>query len=224
MTDDKYGQGKALDLLNARGLAAKREYVRGLEQRADTESLALLAECLCDESWFLRDLAEEAFLRLADPGAPVLLPLLDQGLWFTRASAARVLGRLGWRPAVPALLRVAEDANATTREAARDALVAIAQQRGAFRLAHALHRLPADPRRRRLEECGARDRTVAERLERFLRNEELMGLDDPDVLADDSPAVRASDEGVEWELLTGPPPVRERAPESGGGHGGVERG
>ncbi len=220
MTDDKYGPGKSLDLLNARGLAAKREYVRGLEQRADAESLALLAECLCDESWFLRDLAESAFLRMADHGAPVLLPLLEQGLWFTRASAARVLGKLAWRPAVPALLRVCEDANATAVEAGREALVAIAHQGGAFRLAHALHRLPAESRRRRLDELGTRDRALLERIERYLRNEELMGVDDPDALPDDSPMVRASDEGVEWELLTGPPPTRERAPESGGGNAG----
>jgi HEAT repeat protein len=220
MTDDKYGQGKTLDLLNARGLTAKREYVRGLEQRADAEALSLLAECLCDESWFLRDLAEQAFLRLADRGAPVLLPLMEQGLWFTRASAARVLGRLGWRPAVPALLRVAQDANATVLEAAREAIVAIGLRRGAFRIAHALHRLDPDVRRRRLEEIAALDHALLERIERFLRNEELMAIDEPEPLADDSPVVRSSDEGVEWELLTGPPPERERTPGAGGGNAG----
>ncbi len=224
MTEDKYGPGRTLDLLNARGLSAKREYVRGLEQRADPEALSLLAECLCDESWFLRDLAEGAFLRVADLGAPVLLPLLDQGLWFTRASAARVLGRLGWRPAVPVLLRVAEDANATVLEAAREALVAIGRHRGAFRLAHGLHQLSPDARRRRLDDIGTRDRALLERLERYLRNEELMGIDDPDPLADDSPVVRANDEGVEWELLTGPPPTRERAPDAGGGNAGGTQG
>ncbi len=219
MTDDKYGQGnRTLDLLNARGLAAKREYVRGLESRADSEALSLLAECLCDESWFLRDLAEGAFLRMADHGAPVLIPLLEQGLWFTRASAARVLGRLGWRPAVPVLLRVAEDPNATAAEAAREALLAIARQRGAFRLAHALHGLAPDARRRRLDDLAARDRVLLERIERYLRNDELMAIDDADPLADDSPEVRASDEGVEWELLTGPPPPRDRAPDAGAGN------
>ena len=84
--------------MNSRGLTGKREYVRSLEQRSDAEALSLLVECLSDESWFLRDLAEEALLRMGERGAPVLVPLLDQGLWFTRASAARVLGRSAHRP------------------------------------------------------------------------------------------------------------------------------
>ena len=76
MSDDKYGQSKPFDALNPRGLAGKREYVRSLEQRRDEEALSLLVECLCDESWFLRDLAEESLLRLGEKGAPILLPLL----------------------------------------------------------------------------------------------------------------------------------------------------
>ena len=69
MTDDKFAQAKSIDILNTRGLSAKRDYVRGLERRGDAEALSLLVECLCDESWFLRDLAEEAFLNMAERGA-----------------------------------------------------------------------------------------------------------------------------------------------------------
>jgi HEAT repeat protein len=126
MSDDKYAQSKPIDALNSRGLTGKREYVRGLEQRADAEALSLLIECLCDESWYLRDQAEQALLRIGpDIAAGVLLPMLEQGLWFTRTSAARVLGRFGHRPAVPGLLRLAEDANETVAIAARDSMVMI---------------------------------------------------------------------------------------------------
>ena len=65
MADDRLPVGP-LEALNARGLTAKREYVRGLEQRKDAEAFSLLVECLCDESWFLRDLAEQAFVRLGE--------------------------------------------------------------------------------------------------------------------------------------------------------------
>src|SRR5947207_3833755 len=125
MTDDKYGPNRTADVLNTRSLASKREYVRGLEQRGDAEALSLLVECLCDDSWYLRELAEEAFLKLGDRGADALLPLLDRGVWFTRSSSARVLGRLGYRGAVPGLFRLTDDANDTAADAARDALVAI---------------------------------------------------------------------------------------------------
>lgn len=218
MTEDKHGQAKAYDALNTRGLATKREYVRELVLKGDPQSLLLLVECLCDESWYLRSLAEEAFLGLGEPGAHVLVPLLDQGLWFTRTSAARVLGRLGHRPAIGALIRLTEDANDTVADAARDAIVAIGNQGGAIRIAHALHRMPPDDRRRRLDEIAGRDRVLCERVDRMMRREELMSAEDDGRLSDDDPAVRASEEGVEWEVLTGPPPPKQRSGEAGTGH------
>ena len=212
-------ENRPLDVLNARGLTAKREYVRGLEQRHDDEALSLLVECLCDESWYLRGLAEEAFLRLGDKGAPVLLPLLEQGLWYTRSSAAKICGRMGYRPAVPMLVRMAEDSNATVVQSAAEALTELARRGGASRIAHELFRLAPEIRRRRIDEVARLDRPVAERIEKLTRKEELMSLEDPDGLSDDSDVVRASEEGVEWEILTGPPPSRDRVPPHGSGGG-----
>ena len=208
MTDDKHGQGKTYDALNSRGLTAKREYVRGLEQRRDPEAISLLVECLCDESWYLRQLAEQAFLHLGEEGAAVLLPLLEQGLWFTRTSAASVLGRLGYAPAVPGLMRLAEDGNRTVAEAAREALLAIGRSSGAARIAHVLHRLPPERRQRRLGEIAARDAGLAERIARLMANDEVMGVEDADALTDEHPVVRASEDGFEWEVLTSPLPPR----------------
>jgi HEAT repeat protein len=218
MSDEKHPQTRTYDALNTRNLAAKREYVRGLEQRRDPEAISLLVECLCDESWFLRQLAEQAFLRLGAEGAPVLLPLLEQGLWFTRSSAAGILGRLGYSPAVPGLLRLSEDGNRLVAESAREALLEIGRSSGAVRIAHVLHRTPPDVRRRRLEEIAARDAALAERVARLMRNEELMAAEDVEQLTDDHPAVRASEDGFEWEVLTSPPLARESpAPAEAGG-------
>jgi HEAT repeat protein len=208
--EDKYAQSKAFDALNARGLAGKREYVRSLEQRSDAEALSLLVECLCDESSYLRALAEDALLRLGERGAPVLIPLLEQGLWFTRASAARVLGRAAHRPAVMGLLRQAEDANASVADSALEALVAIGRGGGAIAVARGLHALSSDTRRRRFEELRRRDRQLADRVDGLMEHDELMTLEED--LSDESPVVRAAEEGLEWEVLTGattekkPPP------------------
>lgn len=219
MTDDKHGQGKTYDALNARGLTAKREYVRGLEQRRDPEAISLLVECLCDESWYLRHLAEEAFLHLGDEGAAVLLPVLEQGLWFTRSSAALVLGRIGYAPAVPGLMTLADDMNRTVADAARDALLAIGRASGAPRIAHELHRMAPERRQRRMSEISGRDPALAERLARLMTNEEVMGVEDADALTDEHPVVRASEDGFEWEVLTSPLPPKPEggaaAPETG---------
>ena len=206
MADDAVAGTRASDAMNARGLTAKRDYVRGLEQRADAEALSLLVECLCDESWYLRELAEDAFLRLAERGAGVLRPLISQGLWFTRTSAARVLGRLGDRAAVPALLRLADDANATVAAAAREALSAIGHQRGAASIAHALHRAAPDLRRRRLDDLAGRDRALHDRIERLMRSTDVMNVEDGASLSDDLELVMASEARVEWEPVPGTPP------------------
>jgi HEAT repeat protein len=218
MADENFGPVKAFDALNTRGLMAKREYVLGLERRADREALSLLVECLCDESWYLRELAEGAFMRLGQDHSDVLLPLLEHGLWYTRTSVARIAGRLADRRAVPGLLRLCSDPNETVIRSAQEAMVAIGRQRGGFRLAHALHGLPPDVRRRRLDDIGALDRPLAERLQRMMDNDELMSAADPEAMSDDHPLVRASEEGVEWEILTSSePPEQKKGDKSGDG-------
>ena len=216
-TDDKHGQSKTWDALNTRGLAAKREAVRELELSADDDAIGKLVECLRDESWYLRDLAEAALVRLGRRASRALLPMLNQGLWFTRASAARIFGKIGDGDAVPSLFDLTRDANHTVGASALEALLAIGQQRGSIRLAHALHRMAPDARSARLDEIQARDPALGERLRRFLRSDELMSVEDASALSDDSAAVRANEDGVEWEVLTGPPPPKPRGDGDGGG-------
>lgn len=207
-TDDGYGQNKTFDALNTRGLTAKREQVRELELRGDDEAVARLVECLGDESWYLRDLAEQALGRVGGRAASRLIPLLRQGLWYTRASSARILGRIGCGDAVPELFDLTDDPNDSVGAAAYESLIEVGRQRGTIRLAHALHRMPPDRRQTRLDELHRRDATLGERLRRLMRSDELMGVDSVTGLDDDSAAVRASEEGVEWEVLTGPTPPR----------------
>jgi HEAT repeat protein len=224
MSDDGYTGPRPIDALNSRGLMAKREYVLDLERRADPEALSLLVECLCDESWYLRELAEAAFTRLGGVHVEVLLPLLESGLWYTRTSVARIVGRLGERRAVPALLRLCGDPNGTVVEDAGRALVAIGREGGAFRLAHALHGLPPEPRRVLLEDLARHDRGLVERLRRMMANDELMAASNPDAMADDHPLVTASEDGVVWEVLTGPAPRQEPRDEpDDGGDGSRQR-
>jgi len=189
MADDK--AQSPLEALNARGLTAKREYVRGLEQRRDPEALSLLVECLCDESWFLRDLAEQAFFRMGEEHAAPLVPLLTGGLWYTRLSAVRLLGRLGFRPAVPALIDLCDDKNETVAQAAREALLAVARQRGTARIAHALQRTTPERRKLRLAQIAESDRGLAKQLERLMADVDLMAADKPDSLVDPEEAPRA---------------------------------
>lgn len=205
MSDDKHNPARTYDAMNPRGLAGKRDYVRSLEQRRDEEAMSLLVECLCDESWYLRELAEDALLRMGARAGDTLVPLLDNGLWFSRASAARVLGRLGHGPAVPALLRLCVESNTTVAAAALAALTELGHRGGSVRIAWELHHAGAELRRRHLDQIERADRDLATRIQGMLAHDELMTHTIPDELRDDTPLVRASEEGVEWEVLTGPP-------------------
>ena len=207
MADEQSAAGRVSDAMSSRGLAGKRDYVRSLEQRRDDEALRLLVECLGDESGYLRELAESALQRTGERCAPALLPLLEQGLWFSRTSAARVLGQLGWGPAAGPLLKLTDDSVETVVREAYAALSACGQHGASARIAWELYRLAPELRHERLARLVLTDPHLAERLQRLLRTEELMSQSDPDTLRDDSPQVRASEDGVEWERLQTPPAV-----------------
>ncbi len=215
MSDDSAGGGRGSDLLSTRGLAGKRDYVRSLAHRQDAEAVSLLVDCLCEESWYLRELAEAALLESGDRGGAALVPLLGQGLWFSRTSAARVLGRLGYRPAAAPLLALTRDGVETVVREAYLALAALALNGGATRLAWEVYRLPPERRPEWLARMRATDSMVAQRLERLLLIEPLMSQADPDVLRDDAPLVREHAEGVEWDLPGGTPRVRPQNAASG---------
>jgi len=116
-----------------------------------------------------------SFLDLGAEGAAVLLPFAGAGLWFTRHERCRRPRIAGYAPAVPGLLAaVTEDTEPTVAEAAREALLAIAvRAAGADR--HVLHRLPAacaaPPRSKN---CRPRHRGLAERIHRWMKNDEIM--------------------------------------------------
>jgi HEAT repeat protein len=202
MADEQSTAGRVSDATSSRGLAGKRDYVRSLEQRRDEAALGLLVECLCDESGYLRELAESALLKIGERAGPVLLPLLGQGLWFSRSSAARVLGQMGYGPSAGPLLKLTGDSVETVVREAYVALTALGQRGGSTRVAWELHRLAPEQRHERMARLQLTDRDYAEHLQRLLRAGDLMSRSDPETLRDDSPRVRESEHGIRSD---GPP-------------------
>jgi HEAT repeat protein len=201
MTDDKLASLRSLDALSPRGLAGKREYVQSLEARGDADAVALLVECLADESGYLRDLAEAALVRLgAAPQAVV--PLLSHGLWYTRLSAARTLGRLGVREAAHPLARVTADPNHSVAHEACTALGRLVGAGAGVAVARALYRLGDAARAGAMRGLAVADREAARQVEDLFRHTEVMVADDGELLSEDAAVVRAADDGVAWDLLT----------------------
>jgi HEAT repeat protein len=217
MADDKYSSLRALDAMQVRSLDGKREYVASLEARGDEQALSLLVECLCDESAFLRGLAERALARLGQRAAEALLPHLTQGLWFTRVSAARVLGELGAREALDGLVLLAVDPNRSVVEAAVAAIAQVAAAGHVVSVARAVHRAPDEVRERVLAAAQRGGGELADQLARTLGDRELM-VASADEVVGETPSLPETHEGVEWELLTG------RAANAAPGEPGAEAG
>jgi HEAT repeat protein len=203
VSEEKHATLRVLDALQMKGFDGKREYVASLEARGDEQAVSLLVECLCDESSFLRELAERALTRMGEEHAPLLRPLLTQGLWYTRASVARVLGGVGAKEALPDLVTLLTDANGAIAEAAAEAIVAIARDGSLVSVARALHAAPDRLQRHLTRQAESASPGLGAQIERLLGDRELMVAEDEEVLREDAEALAAQD-NVEWEVLTTP--------------------
>ena len=201
MTDDKFSTLRPLDALSPRGLAGKREYVIGLEAKADPSAMQSLVDCLEDESGYMRDQAENALVRLGAPADPIL-PLLSHGLWYTRVSAARTLGRLRARVGVERLVELLADTNHSAALEGARALARIAQDGGAVAIARSLYRKAEPERTAARAHLRAVDRDTARTIEDLWLRREVMQAKDDEILSEDVAVVAASDESVAWDVLT----------------------
>lgn len=202
MADEPYSTLRPFDALSPRGLAGKREYVLDLEQKGDESAVRLLVECLADESGYLRDLAAAALVRLNAPAAPIL-PLLASGLWYTRVSAVRTLGRLGAREAALPLGALLKDTNESVRGETVEALAAIARGGSDVHVARSLFARSEGERARALLDLRSLDAETARRLDALFLDRDLMSAAEHELIAPEHAPGRASDEGVAWDLLTG---------------------
>jgi HEAT repeat protein len=202
VTDEKHTTLRVLDDLQMKSLDGKREYVESLKERDDEQALSLLVECLCDESAFLRKLAEEALILKGPSSTDVLLPHLTQGLWYTRASVARILGRVGAREALPPLARMAGDANREVADAAIEALAEIAAAGHAVTVARELYDLDRRVSERVLDRAERASAGLSNQIHRLMGDRELMTARDEELLREDIHAAETQD-NLEWEVLTG---------------------
>lgn len=213
MADERHATMRALDALQLKGFNDKRDYVASLEARADEQAVSLLIECLCDESAYLRNLAEKSLIRIGKSSEAILLPHLNDGLWYTRASTARILGELGSKAALPGLTSMLTDPNHAVIEAVLDAVAQLAAAGHGVSVARALHHIEG------ALTSGVLDRTeklspgMSNQLHRLMADRELMTASDDEVLREGFDVAEAQD-NLEWEVLTGKRSPTGDAPES----------
>lgn len=79
-----------------------------------------LLQVLYMESWYTRERAAAALQSLGPPVEEKVLPLMDEGYWYVRAMAIRVLGEVGSAERFPMILDHLQERNqAVLKETAR---------------------------------------------------------------------------------------------------------
>jgi HEAT repeat protein len=163
--EDKLESGRTLEALRRKNLEGKRLFIEELRRQKTTRAVSLLLEILCDESWYLRELAIGALVETGQPAIEPLRKCLNEGLWYTRAAAARALGRLGDGKSAGEILALLEESNRTVREAAVDAIQKLVATAGTDSLCAALAESPRERRSARISFIGHVAPDLASRLD-----------------------------------------------------------
>ncbi len=145
-------------------LEAKKRRVAELRASRDADSDGALVDLLRDESWYVRDLAAAAVTERGRRVTGEVLGVLATGLWYSRAIAATVLGRLGATETAASVAALLLDSNRSVREAGYDALIALASAGGERAVALGVRKLDSAVRARFLDDTRQRHPSIAARI------------------------------------------------------------
>lgn len=106
-------------LLKSKDLLDRLKAIDILEERRDVERLLNL---LYSESWHVREKAAKVLSNFGKNIRRRIEPLLDEGYWYVRASAAFILGEIGDEGVFPKLLSLLKERNETVKGEAAKAL------------------------------------------------------------------------------------------------------
>jgi hypothetical protein len=163
--DERIESGRAIEALRRKNLEGKRAFIEELRRHQDNRSISLLLEILCDESWYLRELAIKALVEMGEPARMPLRGILTSGLWYTRAAAVRALGAMGDAATAPHILIMLDDTNRTARDAAVTALKSLVAAGQTAALGRALAATAPERRGERLATLERIDPDLARNVE-----------------------------------------------------------
>jgi len=132
-----------VEQFKSRDIAKRMAAVSRAAGEGSPESVAILVKALQDSSWSLREHAVARTAEAGEAAIPSLVRLLESGVWYARASAARVLETTGDERALVALALQTGDANVSVSQASEKSLAAVIDRIGQERALGALAACPA---------------------------------------------------------------------------------
>ncbi len=194
------GEGGAVS-----GLERAKQYIESLKMEDPQEAIPQLVEFLKNESWYLREQAAGALASFGNQAAGPVGALLQSGLWFTRAAALELLGRIGASEYLPCISGFLTDANRTIAESAAKALLHFSAGGKALAVAKILHARGSRFREHALDLLQRVDREAGTKLARLISASEFMGPEgtlspeDEERLAKE---IEDEEFGVSWASLS----------------------
>jgi len=123
MTSGRRGQKDPVEqLLRSKDVSLRMKAVDILAEKRD---LPRLVSLLFSESWHVRERAAKALASCGPEVSDLVFPLLDEGYWYVRASAAFIMGELQDDRSFDKLKEMLGESNNTVRAQAAFALAKI---------------------------------------------------------------------------------------------------
>jgi HEAT repeat protein len=198
-------------------LEEARRYIDRMRSKPPEEAIPKLLELLRDESWYLRERAGTALAGFGPEAAPAVEDLTAEGLWYARAAALQVLGKIAAPRSLCRLFDFLEDPNRTTAEEACRALLGFCCRDRALVVAKILHGRGQALRDKVLATLGRLDADGEARLRRLIESDVFMGPEGSLEAGDEQRLAEAvSDErwGVSWAALGDPTSSLPEPPEN----------
>jgi HEAT repeat protein len=185
-------------------LEEARLYIDQLRTKEPQEAIPKLIEVLGDESWYLRERAAEVLVGFGPQVAPAAEELLRSGLWFSRAAALRVLGRIAAPSSLLPVMAFLRDPNRAIAEESARALFGYCRRGRAAAVAKLLHARGPVERSHALALLRQIDADGTLRLERLMETAALMGPEGSLAPEEEEHIAQGiTDEawGITWDLL-----------------------
>jgi len=122
------------ETLKTGGLNEKLSALEELKEEDSAKVNNLLLTLLSSESWTLRNKVCEILAERGEKLGDRLINILNTGVWYSRAAAARTLGLIGKISYIPELLKYKDDSNEVVREEVRNAIKNIVEKNGFNRI------------------------------------------------------------------------------------------
>ncbi len=118
------------NLMKSKNLKEKIRIIEELAKDDSPKSIQHLISFLSSPSWSIREKVSEVLGTKGEKILDKLFNLLEEGVWYTRATVAKTMGNIGSLNAITILLKHCEDSNLVVKQNVVEALKKIVEKNG----------------------------------------------------------------------------------------------